>query len=544
MNNKLSPLTKRKLEIKQALSTLLIGGIVLSSLYVLNQLDADDGMEHCDTCTQTIDGNSSSTITLSGGEVLCITKTGNFTGTLNRWNGTSQVTIVNEGTFNPAQVNFNKGNIRFENYNQAAPQQLNILKNSSTLVYNQAGASLTPQAMSLRGNQCVLHNYGNFTPGTLYISGNASLYNYENASVLLKSLEVNGGYLSNEGDMQLTPGGLTLNNASQFDNFLDLVANGDVQLNGNSQWQNFGKAQLDNNLVVNNATLTNDSTITIANDFTLNSGGQVDLTGRMEIGNNLTLNKLIAGPTTGQTYAVITIEGLTTINGGGSITGKVDFCDAGYPANGADFIYGSIGPDVSFCVNHLTSNINFPIELMSFEAKLANDRVELVWQTSQEINNHFFEIERSGEDHQFAAIGRVDGAGNSHDVQSYNFYDQPLSTGRSYYRLKQVDYDGEFSYSPVVEVEIEAPSQFELVLSPNPASTQTNMSIRSSKNQQVELQILTLDGKMKQGISAQLSPGTTQVPFSLYDFESGVYLVMVMDHTGRRIAPIQRLIKE
>ena len=94
-----------------------------------------------------------------------------------------------------------------------------------------------------------------------------------------------------------------------------------------------------------------------------------------------------------------------------------------------------------------------PIKLISFESDKTKVGIDLVWRTSSDINNVKFEIERSSYGIVSKKIGLVKSQGNSHSEKSYSFRDNNPSIGSNYYRLKQVDFDGKFEYSPIIKVE-------------------------------------------------------------------------------------------
>ncbi|MCW8823012.1 MAG: M28 family peptidase, partial [Ignavibacteriaceae bacterium] len=101
-----------------------------------------------------------------------------------------------------------------------------------------------------------------------------------------------------------------------------------------------------------------------------------------------------------------------------------------------------------------------PVELLAFTASVNNSAVQLLWSTATELNNKGFEIERSvDDDDNFVTVGFVDGKGNSTEINYYSYSDQPDLNGfrQLYYRLKQVDFDGTFSYSNVVNVNYDVP---------------------------------------------------------------------------------------
>jgi hypothetical protein len=96
-----------------------------------------------------------------------------------------------------------------------------------------------------------------------------------------------------------------------------------------------------------------------------------------------------------------------------------------------------------------------PVELLLFAGQQKADRVELSWQTATETNNAGFEVERSENAKDFEMLGMVAGAGNSNMIQYYNFTDYKPLSSTAYYRLKQVDYDGAYEYSPIVAVALQ-----------------------------------------------------------------------------------------
>ncbi len=117
-----------------------------------------------------------------------------------------------------------------------------------------------------------------------------------------------------------------------------------------------------------------------------------------------------------------------------------------------------------------------PVELASFTATTNSIEIILSWSTATELNNQGFEIERSEDNVSFNKIGFVPGLGPTTEPKSYNYLDQPASSGTFYYRLKQVDYDGSFEYSEVVEVELEELNSYLLEQNyPNPFNPSTKI---------------------------------------------------------------------
>jgi FG-GAP-like repeat/Secretion system C-terminal sorting domain/ASPIC and UnbV len=139
------------------------------------------------------------------------------------------------------------------------------------------------------------------------------------------------------------------------------------------------------------------------------------------------------------------------------------------------------------------NDITLPIRLLHFDAKMIENNVILEWKTASEINNSHFVIERSADGTNFDAIGQMDGLGNSNAIQQYRYLDsQPLS-GISYYRLKQVDFDDNFSYSPLVAVQNTKKQTF---VYPNPTKENLYIEIPSDEIASLQIQLFDMQGKL------------------------------------------------
>jgi hypothetical protein len=110
-----------------------------------------------------------------------------------------------------------------------------------------------------------------------------------------------------------------------------------------------------------------------------------------------------------------------------------------------------------------------PIKLEYFDAELYNNAVDLTWETSAEINNDYFTIERSENGIDFTVVTTIEGAGNSSESLSYSYIDSNPISGINYYRLKQTDFDGKFEYFDMVSITSEV-EETNIDVYPNPSN--------------------------------------------------------------------------
>uniref|UniRef100_A0A7V2ZKR4 T9SS type A sorting domain-containing protein n=1 Tax=Ignavibacterium album TaxID=591197 RepID=A0A7V2ZKR4_9BACT len=128
--------------------------------------------------------------------------------------------------------------------------------------------------------------------------------------------------------------------------------------------------------------------------------------------------------------------------------------------------------------------VPIPVELTSFTAKAIKNDVELNWTTATETNNKGFEVQRSQKskvkNQNWNTIAFVDGKGTSTEINHYSFVDNNLESGEYSYRLRQIDFDGSFTFSNEIEVNVEAPKIFSLEQNyPNPFNPGTMISWQS-----------------------------------------------------------------
>ena len=170
-----------------------------------------------------------------------------------------------------------------------------------------------------------------------------------------------------------------------------------------------------------------------------------------------------------------------------------------------------------------------PVELTSFTAIADKNNVVLNWSTATEVNNAGFEVQKIKGNNEFVTIGYVPGHGSTTEPQNYNFTDANLASGSYTYRLKQIDYNGTFSYSNEVNVDVTAPVQFELAQNyPNPFNPSTKINFSLAVDSKVSLKIFNVLGQeVAAGINSNLTAGSHQFNFYASSLNSGVYMYRI-----------------
>ncbi|MEA1874936.1 MAG: T9SS type A sorting domain-containing protein, partial [Bacteroidota bacterium] len=135
-----------------------------------------------------------------------------------------------------------------------------------------------------------------------------------------------------------------------------------------------------------------------------------------------------------------------------------------------------------------------PVELVLFEGTCHGDFVTLEWETASEQNNEMFIIERSIDGVSFNVIGTIDGAGDSNQPLAYEFYDtKPLP--KAYYRLRQVDFDGAFEYSNIINLSCTDVPDPMFTVYPNPFKTELHVMVSDLPEEAFLLELYTIEGK-------------------------------------------------
>ena len=169
-----------------------------------------------------------------------------------------------------------------------------------------------------------------------------------------------------------------------------------------------------------------------------------------------------------------------------------------------------------------------PVELTSFSANVNGTEVNLLWSTATETNNSGFEVQRKS-GNEFVTIGFVRGKGTTTEIQRYTFTDSKLPVGTYSYRLKQVDFNGTYNYSKIINVDLTAPTVFTLEQNyPNPFNPSTLISYNIPQNSFVTLKVYDVIGNEVATLVNQNQPaGKYDIRFDASNLSNGVYLYSI-----------------
>ncbi len=197
-------------------------------------------------------------------------------------------------------------------------------------------------------------------------------------------------------------------------------------------------------------------------------------------------------------------------------------------SSGATFI-GSANGFSAFSPFTLGSiTVGLPVELTKFSAAKNGSAVKLSWTTASEQNNAYFNVERSADGVSYSVIGKVNGAINSSAVLNYSFNDNSPLAGKNFYRLRQVDLDGQFALSSIVSVNMSVNSSVSLY--PNPVSNTALLQYPKAVKG-AAYRVVAMDGRiMKSGI---LQENSTQMNLNLGGLQSGTY-VLIINNNGEQ----------
>lgn len=174
----------------------------------------------------------------------------------------------------------------------------------------------------------------------------------------------------------------------------------------------------------------------------------------------------------------------------------------------------------------MSSDAPLPVELETFTATLHSNLVVLNWQTATEVNVYAFEVQKKTSGQDWITIGNVFAHGNSNSPKYYSFKDGSLISGESYYRLKMIDNDGSFEYSPETSVTVGLPKSLIITQNyPNPFNPTTTINYSLPQNSFVALKVYDILGEeIAVLVNGEKPAGNYSVDFDGGNLASGTYI--------------------
>ena len=228
------------------------------------------------------------------------------------------------------------------------------------------------------------------------------------------------------------------------------------------------------------------------------------------------------------------------------------------PYQGASWqIYSNVVKTTSYIqANNLSSfseftlasveNAPLPVEMSTFTAKAQGRNILLKWRTETELRNYGFNVERKNKAGVWGKIGFVAGHGNSNVPKDYSFTDKNEQSGAVCYRLKQLDVDGSYSYSKVVETLVAIPEHYELSQNyPNPFNPSTTIEFMLPVEGMVNITVYnTIGQKITELMSEPKAAGYYSVVLNNGELASGMYIyrMHVRDVNGKEFTKVKKML--
>jgi hypothetical protein len=243
--------------------------------------------------------------------------------------------------------------------------------------------------------------------------------------------------------------------------------------------------------------------------------------------------------------ASTTLTGLTVSVAGGN-QGATDAPPmVNFTPNGATRGGNGVTVTLATSFNPYSASANpLPVTLSSFQLIPTEGVVKIEWETSSEENNDFFEIERSADGHVFEKLIAMPGAGNSTTIRRYSYLDAQALPGISYYRLRQVDFNGDAETFPMKSVQMDEGVNTTFLIHrifPSPFKEQFSVELNSQANGHLLTEIFTHDGRRLWESQAQVFPGRQQIHMVPDLTQAGTYLIRFTGPRGEVV--VQKVVK-
>ena len=183
-----------------------------------------------------------------------------------------------------------------------------------------------------------------------------------------------------------------------------------------------------------------------------------------------------------------------------------------------------------------------PVEMLSFDAKLFNPQTaKLNWATASEINNDHFDIERSEDGKSFLKVGEVKGNGNTNTISDYDYYDNFGITTAAilYYRLRQVDYNGEYKYSDIRKLKLSG-QDHNFRAWYNSSTDKTEAFVFYEKETHASLRMIDIQGKLIAEQQVTFPVGESHLQLEMYGLAQGIYTISIADENKMEVKRVMK----
>ncbi len=376
---------------------------------------------------------------------------------------------------------------------------------------NNAAGGATPASLM---DVCDIRNFNNcnrnsfFHNGIINISSTGTLTSNQTL-ILSQDVTVNGGNLIVQNNV---------NNDIFFQGRLDIINGANLDIIDNLVLSQAAIFNVDNLSTAD----VGDDLIVDGEDAIICGTGAIDVD-RTTNGSNAGNNSIIhISPNSPSILLDQICAGLTiTCQDGNCVSGGSDDGDINGVAGPGD---GVISPDDNPDTNRPSGNTVLPVDLIFFDATIAEEEVILTWSTATELDNDFFTIERSFNGKDWEEILSIGGAGTTNQRQDYRITDSFPLGGTSFYRLKQTDFNGEFTHSNAKSVTFKVKQR--VSISPNPSNGFLNIRVNQDLNI-LAITIIDLNGKKYPVALPGLLNNQHRLNIKEYIGENGVYFIQM-----------------
>jgi len=214
-------------------------------------------------------------------------------------------------------------------------------------------------------------------------------------------------------------------------------------------------------------------------------------------------------------------------NLGGSSTGTFTVTDTDTGCESAPFI--------------INFGCNLPIELIDFKGRYNGSGVDLTWSTASEDDNDYFSIEISYDGFIYNELIQLPGAGTSSTIQNYSHTIESVKCGVVYFRLKQTDFNGDFSYSDITAVKIPCDGDDGTIIYPNPFTETISIDYFTEVGGKLEINVIDAIGRIHHSRIEQIQSGNNTFSYSFSNLSSDAYFIRLRNDKGETI--IRKAIK-